>query len=397
MHIMNCSIFPKVLFGFAFLSASSSQVFAWQAGPVASETLVKPVESTVVPAVNLSPQMNDLYLNQWIHSDKNRNISGSVVALVGKDTISLAKAKVSLLKSGRLEYSDDTDIDGDFLIEGVAQGVYTLVAETGDSLAIFSLTVLDEVVGKHLPGQVQVRVMPTSGGRANEIISGQTLPKDFSHPVPDQDPLQAVRKTNESHQIVIDAAGNLKGQLSKATERVDMSSMSVFVMKDGAEVARVRASSDGKFVVRGLTAGCYGLVAAGEQGVAVLGFCATNQDLAMRNSGKEKWVAFNAKTLPVCNVEIGDAIGNGSNSDAIDQVAADESTPPLAPTGALGMGPGFGAPMMGGGGGGSMGGGGGTFGGWGSLAGIGGLIAVGVVLATDDNNDSDTIQSPVVP
>ena len=103
--------------------------------PVVSE-----IQST--PA-NPSNQRGDLFLNQWLQIDKDRNIRGTVVALLGSDTMSLRKVRVSLYQAGKVVAFDDTDTEGEFLIEGVSPGIYTLVAETGDSLALFSLTILD--------------------------------------------------------------------------------------------------------------------------------------------------------------------------------------------------------------------------------------------------------------
>lgn len=350
-------------------------------------------ESDAALNVSLAPQLAELYINQWVHVSKNRTISGSVVGLVGKDTISLAKVRVSMMRDGRVEYTDDTDIDGDFLIENCMPGVYTMVAETADSMSIFSLTVLDEIKGQHLPNKVEIRLMPTSA-RASEIVRGQTLPKDKSHVTPDADPLKDVRKTNDTHQVMIDSAGNLKGQLSRATERVDMSTMTVYVMKDGVEVNRTRATSDGKFVIRGLSAGCYGLLAAGEAGLAATGFCATTQELANQPPAKEKFVSFEApaaKPVSSLNIELGDPI-TVQGTETEDAVASDEkgSHPPMMPMGAY-AGMGYGSYGGGGGGGGF----GGRFGGLGSLAGIGGLIAAGVILATDDENVP--VASPIAP
>ncbi|MEQ1824342.1 MAG: hypothetical protein ABL921_00265 [Pirellula sp.] len=396
-------ILRPLLCGIAVIALDAANVMAWQSDKDASGN-IKSVDSnsksassiadTLPSAVNLAGPVADLYVNQWIHIDKNRNIGGSVVALVGKDTLSLSKVRVSLLRNGNVEYSDDTDIDGDFLMEGVTPAVYTLVAETADSLALFSLTVLDEVSGKHLPNSLQVRLMPVSS-RANEIIRGQTLPKDLNHPTPAQDPLESTRKSNETHHVMLDASGNLKGQLSRATERVDMSSMTVFVMKEGTEVSRTKVASDGKFVVRGLSSGCYGLLAAGEAGLAAVGFCATSQDLAKQMGDKEKLVSFNAKPLPSLNIELGDPIGK-SPSAPINDAVANEEVSPAVPLGAFGMGAGYaGMPYSGGGSGGGGGGFGSGPGGWGSLAGIGGLIAAGVILATDDNENN--VPSPIAP
>jgi hypothetical protein len=388
-YIMKRSHFSSLLCSLAIVLPATNALFAQQSDSKVSSAIKTTDSSAASPALFSAP-LSDLYINQWIHSDKDRNIGGSVVALVGKDTISLAKVRVSLVRNGIAEFVDDTDIDGDFLIEGVSPGVFTLVAETADSLALFSLTVLDEVSGKHLPNKLQVRLMPTSN-RSAEIIRGQTLPKEMVHATPEMDPLQAVRKFNDSHMVVIDSSGNINGQLSRANESVDMSTMTVFVMRDGSEVSRVRVTSDGRFVIRGVAAGCYGLIAAGEAGLAATGFCATTQELAKQASEKEIRVSFNMKPSTTLNIELGDPVGKSASEPTDDVVVDDTGT--AAAMGAYGMGAGNTMPYYGGGGGGGGFGAGGR-GGFGSLAAIGGLIAAGVILATDDE---EVVTSPIAP
>jgi hypothetical protein len=191
---------------------------------------------------------------------------------------------------------------------------------------------------------------------------------------------------------MIDANGTLKGELSKPVARVDMSTMVVYIMKDGIEVSRTKVASDGKFTVSGLRSGCYGLVAVGDQGIAATAFCATNRGLAMINDDGPRFVAQTA--LPaVLRVELGDSIGEDT-LPAPENVVASENNSSLAPE----M-PCCGNASMGGGGGGGGGGGIGASagGGFGKIAGIGGLIAVAAVLAADKGNNDAPVASKIVP
>jgi hypothetical protein len=346
--------------------------------PVVSE-----IQSTLANPSNLQ---GDLFLNQWLHVDKDRNIRGTVVVLMGSDTISSRKVGVSLYQAGKVVAADDTDSEGEFLIEGVSPGIYTLVAETGDSLAVFSLTILDSVAGEHLPNSVEVRMMSTVGGRTSEILRGQTGRIPMLQQVPEKDPLVAKRKISSTHQVMIDANGTLKGELSKPVARVDMSSMVVYIMTDGIEVSKTNVASDGKFTVSGLGSGCYGLVAVGDQGVAATAFCATNRDLAMINADRSRFVGLTA--LPdVLRVELGEPIGDGTVPPPENVVASENYYPAPA------MQHGGGASMGGGGGGGGTGAGGG----FGKIAGIGGLIAVATVLAAENGNNDAPVASKIVP
>ncbi len=348
-----------------------------------------PAESVSVSAVAkkaMSAQMNDLFISQWVQADDAGSVKGSVVTLLGQDSMSLSKIRVSLSQNGKVVVSDDTDANGEFSIERVSPGIYTLTAEGNSSFAMFSLVVMSKDSGSHLASAVDVRVIGTSG-RVSEILRGQMTPKiSTAAPAavaPTSDPLGAGRRFATSPQVLLDNQGVLSGRLGKAAASVDMSNMTVFIMKDGQEVSRVRVAADGSFAVEGLAPACYGLVAAGEQGSVVTGFCAVGRGVVnLKNDGKV-FVANTMQAATTMNVEIGD---NVAPEPIYEEVIVDSSA-------VAGMGPGFGGGAGGGGAGGGGVGGGGL--GLGGIAAIGGLTALGIVAATDNNNTP--VASPIVP
>ncbi|MCY2986153.1 MAG: hypothetical protein NTY15_21195 [Planctomycetota bacterium] len=340
-------------------------------------------ESVTVSAPS-STQINDLFVNQWVQVDEANSIRGSVVALHGLDSLPLTKMRVTLSQNGKPIVEDDTDVIGEFLLENVTPGLYTLTAEGGNSMAMFSLVVLDRVAGKHLPNTLSVRVMPDSG-RVSEIIRGQSSPTQLSYEMPKADPLGKNRKVTASHQVMLDSNGTLVGRLGKASAAVDMSKMTVFLMKDGEEVSRGRVAADGSFAISGLAPSCYGLVAAGDQGFAAVGFCAVNRAVASSKPTREIFVAQTMQAPSSLNIEVADPVV----SETPTEVVYVEEPEMLTPAGMGGGGAGGG----GFGGGGGAGGGGGL--GLGGIAAIGGLTAAAIV-AADNNNNSPTV-SPVAP
>ncbi len=348
----------------------------------AQSPIVSLTESNLV-ADSQTAQTNDLFVNQWVRVNSAGSIGGSIVALLGKDSMSLPKVRVSLSHNGTVVAYDDTDIEGEFLVEHVSPGLYTLTAEGAGAIAIFSLVVLDETTGKHLPNAINVPVMHTSG-RVSEILRGQSNPRiSFPSTAPTQDPLGSNRILASSYQVMLDGQGNLSGRLGKSSAVGNMSSMTVFIMKDGQEFKRVRVSADGSFTVPGLAPACYGLVAAGDLGVAAVGFCAVNRSVVSKNANGTVFVA-QGKTPTSLNIELGDASG----SELPPQTEVVVSDPPISQ--AVGMGPGFGGGSSGGGGSGS-----GGLGGLGGLAAIAGLATVGAIAAS--NNNDAAVVSPVVP
>lgn len=332
-----------------------------------------------------------MFVNQWVQIDESNSIKGSVVALHGMDSLPLTKMRVTLSQNGKPIVADDTDVAGEFLLENVTPGLYTLKAEGSQSMAMFSLVVLDRVAGKHLPDTLSVRVMPDSG-RVSEIIRGQSsptrMPTQMSYDVPKADPLGTNRKVSASHQVMLDSNGTLVGRLGKASATVDMSKMTVFVMKDGEELSRGRVAADGSFSISGLAPGCYGLVAAGEQGFAAVGFCAVNRAVASLKSNREIFVAQPMQAPSSINIEVADPVV----IDTPTEIVYAEEPELLEP---VGMAPGMGGGGFGGGSYGGGGAGGGSGLGLGGIAAIGGLTAAAIV-AADNNNNSPTV-SPVVP
>ena len=146
--------------------------FAMNCGYAQSPTNAA-TDSKTLAARTSAYATNDLFVNQWIHVNADGTIRGSVVALMGQDSLTLSKVRVSLSQNGTVVAFDDTDIDGEFLIEKMSPGLYSLTAEGAGSLALFSLVVLDEIAGKHLPNTVDIRMMPSSN-RVSEIIRGQS-------------------------------------------------------------------------------------------------------------------------------------------------------------------------------------------------------------------------------
>jgi len=346
------------------------------------------VGTSSIAVTEFATALSESYVTQWVHADESKNVHGSVVSLVGMDAVPMPRARVSLIQAGQVVVTDDTDVDGEFLLEGVNPGIYTFVAETNGGIAIYSLTVLDSVAGKHLPNFMEARLMSTNGGRVFEVLQGQSLPSAASYSAPTQDPLKSVRKPSGTHQIALDASGSIRGKLGKPMTNIDMSGMTAFVFKDGVEIGRTRVSSDGSFAIRDLQPGSYGLVAAGSQGVSATGFCAIAPGLAMVNKDGERFVN-RATAASSLNLELGDASGSNPPVPPTEPVPAEE---------VFFAGPPMGSPGMGGGGsfGGGGSGGGGGFGGLGAIAGIGGLVA-GVAALADSNNNDAPITSPVTP
>ena len=257
------------------LMVSLSSGLAWSQDSLADESVPNGIGLELVASQSaLSPQGNELSQNQWVRITSSGSIRGSVIAIAGEEHIKQPKMMVTLVSEGQVVATDETDIDGDFMIEKGKAGVYSLVVQGQNQLAVYSLTVLDAVSGSHLPERVEVRTIAPASPRISELIRSNTIPANLAGAPIANDPLGDKRAFQDSCEVVIDEQGGISGTLSRPNASVDLSHTLVYLTVDGREVMRTRPASNGSYRFVGVEPRVYGLVASGPQGIAALGFCA---------------------------------------------------------------------------------------------------------------------------
>jgi hypothetical protein len=356
-----------------------------------------------VKASEASPYLNQLFSKQWVRLSNNDSVTGSLVELKGEQKAAIAGLPVALVQDGQVVHRANADQTGAFAFKDVKPGAYSLVARTNESIAAFSLQVLD-ASNSHLPSDVEVRVVRPAGSKVKEILRAQSLP---SYPVRTnnnvsiaKDPLGEMRSFSESHLVKMDAQGKMVGQLGAVVAGVDLSDMQIHVLKNGEEVAKARADKNGRFTLEGLTPGVYGFIAAGNSGFAATSFHLINANTASKANDGSRFVSIFGHACNQMNVEvvqcsevvaceqpvqiIEESIVEAPIVESCGEVVVDECG--AAP--ACGCGGGW---SGGGGGGGGFGGGRG----WGAIAGIAGLATVAGILAAEDDNDDAPVSAIV--
>ena len=370
-------------------------------------------DSIAAAQANSSTSLNQLFSKQWVRLDSENSITGSLVQLAESEKEPLAGLPVSLVRDGEIAYSALADDKGSFKFEDVRTGSYSLVTRTNESIAAFSLQVLD-ASNSHLSSSVEVRVVRPAGSKVKEILRAQALP---TYPVPNlkavelsKDPLGDSRSFSKSHLVKMDANGKLSGQLASVATSADMGDMFVYVLKNGEEVARAKTDKSGKFSVEGLRPGVYGFIAAGDSGFAATSFQlvgsakagdataslgADGSRLISTSSIVDACGQMNVEVVQCCEVVCCEQPVVQTieivQAPVVEEVVVDECG--VAPTCGCGGGWGGGGGSFGGGGGGGRGGLG--IGGIAGLAGLG--LGIGALIAAnDDNNDAPNVLSPIV-
>ena len=343
--------------------------------------------------------LNQLFSQQWVRLNQDNSVSGNLVHVSTSDKKAVPGLPVALVRNGEVAYRAIADEAGKFQFKNVETGSYSLVTRTNETIAAFSVQVLDSA-NTHLPSEVEVRVVRPAGLKVKEILLSQTLPKYAvsieNAPVISKDPLGDSRSFSESYVVKAEANGDFLGQLGSFGSNQNFSDMQVYILKDGEEVGKTRVGKDGKFRVKGLAPDVYGFVAAGDSGFAATSFQLINSSTASVAPDGSRFVGFgkacrqmNVEVVPCCEV-----VCCEQQSVIVEQPIAE--APCEVPVDQCGKAPqcGCGGGWGGGGGG---GGGSGMGQGWGGLAAIGGLAVVAGILASNDNNNNAPIASPVTP
>jgi hypothetical protein len=345
--------------------------------------------------------LNNLFSNQWVQTNGDGALRGSVVTLAGEDTLSVSGTTVVLAQRGRIIASTSSNQDGEFFFGNVPPGFYSIVAEADNSFATFALAVLSKDMGAHLPNSVELRVIRPKGDSIRRIFGVEVMPKVSTTDNGDMsDPISTKRTYAKSHRILSSEDGKVVGRLSTmgmAPEIVDMSQMKAILLKDGSEIARSDVSVDGYYRFDNVQPGCYGLAAAGNRGVAAVAFCVLKpESMAMKRTSDGKFFVAAAGALqdtasPSLNVELADGADVMVVEDEVtppeDELVEEEPFMPFPPMGGqAGAGQ-----IIGGGGSGGIGAG------LGELAGLGALGAIAAILADELGDDDDVNNNVVSP
>ncbi len=368
----------------------------------------KTLDNQLVPKLDLLPKkntgsLNNLFSHQWVRTSADDSLRGTVVTLVGQDTLSVSGAKVSLAQRGRVVATVQSNADGEYVFDNIPPGYYSIIADADNSFATYGLAVMNNESGSHLPESVELRVIRPKSEEIRRLLITDTIPTQISDT--DQqfvrDPISSKRVFSKSHRVLSTKDGRVVGHLSRlgiAPEVVDMSQMKAILLKDGNTIFQSDVTKEGRFEFENVAPGCYGFAAVGNKGVAAVAFCVVRPDaLTQRKTsdGKLFVVAVQDDAVSELNVELADTADvmstreTTNNENTVnEEVAEEEATipQPMMPFGGSNM---FGA--------GQIIPGGSKYGNiMEGVVGIGGLAAIAYAIAKNDDDDEATVVSPIV-
>jgi uncharacterized membrane protein YgcG len=347
-----------------------------------------------------------LTINQWVQPGPDRVLTGRIVvpSEIGS-TVAVQGAEVVMVRCSNgesLQAEAKTNANGEFLIQGVQPGIYSLTAHADQVLAVCAVHALDSdlVAERDFPSTIHVvasdidfdtlqtavlRYMPTAS-QCVDVVSINTVNLDVIAP----------RTHRQDALYIQQSRGGVTGQLFKAgmlgegLAKVNLTN--VFILKDGIEIARALTNDAGEFSIPSIAAGRYSLMAIGQDGLAVVGFELIDE--TTNTTGDVIYAEFSLQVAPVNN------FADMESQAVIDEQPSGTGAVLIADGGVINAGSGG---FSNGGGGGPIGGGGGFsgggFSGGGMLGGIAAIAAAGGAIAVaagaDGGSDSEIVSAPV--
>ncbi len=218
-----------------------------------------------------------LFVHQWIATDEDGNLHGTVLALSSNQDVGVSRARVFLVQNGRPRSVVKTSGNGQFVFANVPSGYYSLVAQSADCFGAIGVAVMDSNKGKHLPRELNLPVIQPTGERFHEMLASNSVPTRSSRTgtfASVRDPLGVRRAFSSTHRVILNENGVIHGRISQmgaAPQAVGMNGTAVYLLKDGQQIGRGEVAADGSFQFRSVRPGNYGLLAVGMKGIVAVG------------------------------------------------------------------------------------------------------------------------------
>ena len=400
-----------------------------------------------------SAVVNHLTMNQWVQLSSDGMLDGQIL-LPTSSNASLKDVTVAMMSRNGEVFRSKTNAEGEFSIQGIEPGVYALTARGDNTFACCAMHVVADKGSEQYPEVARVAVSNVDYTVVNTAIIRYLPPNVKSNATSiTEAKLSSIadRVIGDDSFRVAQSDGGMKGRLHLAGaiggNLIGATQTNVFIFKDGMQIDRTLTDEEGLFEIDRIEPGDYSLLAIGAGGVGLIGFELVDaseatetvsnmnddgtrlvgfrkhrnqgscccQEFAMQVAPMPEVVSCVEEVIvqdPIASVEGGCDLGCGCGScgggEIIDGGIVMDGVGGFIPgdggfipgDGGFGAGGGF-APGGFSGGGGGFSGGGGGFAGGGGLGGLAALGAIGIVAATDDDNNAAIVApvaaSPVAP
>ena len=222
-----------------------------------------PISLEVTPVVS---ELSNIGVERCHTVALNRigGVDGRVVSFAANQSDrGLSDLVVRFVKNGKTIRQGKTDSDGVFSVNDIPEGVYSFIASGENGYAAYSIRVLSDATGQ-LSDVVEVAAVPEVKA-VDRLIRKKIQAEAIQAAASDSE----LSEAGVNRVAVMD--GNLIGRVLDLAGN-GIAKMQIDILKDGVSVASVISADNGEYIVPDVQPGVYGMVAAGANNAAVVGF-----------------------------------------------------------------------------------------------------------------------------
>ncbi len=209
-------------------------------------------------------------------------LTGRIAAIEqsSNSVIGTADMKVFFLSNGEVIKQATTDRNGNFSVEGLAAGSYSLIATGEKGLVAYGIRVVAE-------GDAEANLIEAATISVKSDVAKSALQARLPRKVADE-----ILKANQNAGHPVAGTnrvrlndGTLSGRVTPLVGSVEIAEgTTIHLIKDGVEVAQLVADENGLFSVDSMEAGVYEFIATGDVGFAAVSFVAYEADADQADS-----------------------------------------------------------------------------------------------------------------
>lgn len=224
--------------------------------------------------------VDHLTMNQWVCPSEVGLLTGRVfLPGTGGQVDAVKGVNVAVTSRNGEVHRGKTNSAGEFTIDGIVPGVYSLTARGENVFACCAMHVIDDDMGGKFPSVVEVSIANVDYTIVKQAVIRYVPPKAS---------VSVAAITEASIAGIADQVcggnsfrvsrsdGGMNGRLYLAgadgTSLRGAAMNNVFIFKDGMEIDRAVTEEGGHFTIENLPAGQYSLLAVGSGGIALVSF-----------------------------------------------------------------------------------------------------------------------------
>lgn len=252
-----------------FLATAAASAHQW----ISSNA---PIEASVsIDSVLPSTRVHNIVLN------RAGGIEGRITMMNTNESVALDSLSVFFIQNGEVVSESSTDQNGKFFVENIGQGPYSFIATGETGFAVYGVNVVEYQAG------ASANIMEAAAVSPNMTIVKQILEENLPQEV-------AQEILEDSSNITEDMIGGNRVKLNNGTlnghvipllgDIANAEGTSIFIVRQGQQVAQVIADANGAFSIEDFKPGVYDFVATGPTGFAAISFEAVADTDTARSS-----------------------------------------------------------------------------------------------------------------